>query len=162
MAKRLEDNGKQDLIDELGITPRRLNQLIQMGVIDAGGDEVFDLAINTRRYHAYKDGDREYVFAELTAAAHAFDDGMRRLQAEPDMKKRRALAERDGIGAHIGRLDAAYRLGNSMQEEHRQPLLARYCNQEVGKAASAFFAAIGVVVSDDAPNRRERRRAARG
>jgi hypothetical protein len=168
MATKLERNGKLDLITELSLTQRRVDQLIEVGVLVAGHDEKFDVEWNVRRYRAYRADDREYVISELTEAAEKFEDGMRRLKAEPDMTKRRKLADRDNIGAQIGRLDAAYRLGNAMSEEGRRPLLSRYTGQEVGKAISAYFGTLGMVINDDTslsdanpPNRHDRRRARR-
>lgn len=168
MATKLERNGKLELIAELGLSHRRVDQLIDIGVLIAGFDEVFHLDLNVRRYRAYRDKDREYVVGELEDAARKFDDGMRRLKAEPDMAKRRKLAERDDTGAQIGRLDAAFRLGNAISEEASRPLLNRYTGREVANAMSAYFGILGMVIDDDlslkdeAPkNRRERRRAGR-
>lgn len=161
---KLQENGKRELIDRLALTERRVNQLVDSGVIVESGDGTFDVERNLRRYRAYRDGDFEYVAGELASASDRFSDGIRRLQAEPDMEKRRTLEERDPIGPQIGRLDAAFRLGNAMSREHSRPLLDEYTGRKIGDCFNLYLQTLGMtfVGDEEMPkNRRERRRADR-
>lgn len=157
---KLERTGKLALVDRIGLTRRRVDQLIDLGVLIAGCDEGFDLVLNERRYRAFRDIDREYVAAELNAATDSLQDGLRRLRATPDIEKRRKIAKRDKIGAQIGRIDAAFRLGNSMTSEESRPLIAMATDRAVGDAISEFFDLLHFTyVGDDDRNTKTRARA---
>lgn len=149
MTTKLERNGKLELIERLGLTQRRIDQLIEAGVLIEGHDGNFDVDWNSRRYRAYRDTDRDYVAAELNAAGDALNDGLRKLRAEPGVAKRRKIAERDRIGAQIGKMDAAYRLGNAMAPDGHRKVLNVVTNLAVGEAISEYFSLLGMSISDD-------------
>jgi hypothetical protein len=149
MAK-LDDNGKRDLIEALRLTHRRIDQLIDLGVLVAGGDEKFDVERNIERYRAYKDRDFDYVERELKQATYALEDGLRLLRSEKNVQKRRELQERHKIGANIGRLDGAFRLGNALASEGQRPLLSQHTSRTVGDAINELFSLLGMEIDASA------------
>lgn len=160
---KLDENGKRELVDRLALSERRVNQLIETGVIVESGDGTFDVETNRRRYQAFKDEDREYVISELSAASERFVAGIRRLEAEPDMTKRRAIEKRDPVGPEIGKMDGAYRLGNAISEQGHRPLLAMFTGRNVGDMFNLYCQTLGLTfIGDDVkPNRHARRAAGR-
>ena len=146
---KLAENGKQAMIDEIGLTQRRVDQLIEHGVLVAGGDNVFDFELNLRRYRAYKARDFDYVARELGEASAALEVGLKVLRAETNLKKRRQIEKREAFGANVGRLDRAFLLGNAMAPEGHRPLLSIVTNQAVGAMIGEYCELLGVEINDD-------------
>jgi hypothetical protein len=71
------------------------------------------------------------------------------LRAEKSLRRRRKLEEKNRVGAQIGRLDAAYRLGNAIAPEGQRELLNAFAGREIGDAVSAYLDLLGMIYVGD-------------
>lgn len=159
-----EFGDKLELAKYLEISRRHVDRLIDDGVLIADPDCRFDLERNQRRHNAFKNHDTAFVDFELRTSVEALTEGMRELRGISSMAKRRKAAERLKVGHNIGRLDAAFQLGNAMASEGHRPLLADYCGRVVGEAIGEYFDLLGIEMGaepDTAPSRKRGRRARR-
>jgi len=154
---------KLELAKYLEISRRHVDRLVDDGVLIADPDDRFDLERNQRRHDAFKNHDIAFVDFELRASVEALTEGMRELRGISNISKRRKTAERLKVGHNIGRLDAAFQLGNAMASEGHRPLLRDYCGRVVGEAVGEYFDLLGIEMQaeHDTPAPRKRGRRAR-
>jgi hypothetical protein len=75
---------------------------------------------------------------QLEADFKAFDDGFAKLEAEPDLERRRALNEKLGVGKMIGALDRLLKEQNAAAGEE-DSCVSFVCDHMVGGMISNFL-----------------------
>jgi hypothetical protein len=151
----MEFGGKNELEARLQLGRRQIDRLEALGVLIAGSDERFDLALNERRYRAFMGRDADYVARQIDKAVEDFQAGMAELAAEPDLHKRRKLAETLKAGSAIGQLDAAMRLGNAISSEAQRPLLGIVTRGEIARLLATYLDLLEFEYAEDSADRRK-------
>jgi hypothetical protein len=128
---------QRTLADALRLTPRRIQQLEDRGVVVRHPEGDYDLDLNRRHYRWFHDRDTPRVNAEIEQSVECVDQMLARIRGEPDIAERRRLAEE--YGPAIGRFGYAMRLSISMAPEHARRLLEAHTNMVVGRAISELF-----------------------
>jgi hypothetical protein len=122
-----DDSGtKQDLAERLRLTRRRVDQLIDAGVLYARADKSFDIAANAERYRAFQRKDVEWIAEELERLAASINAALKQMRATSSALKRRKIARE--VGPLIPQLDAALRVGNAIAPTGQRDLLNDYAN----------------------------------
>lgn len=153
MPTKSERNGKNELVDRLGLTPRRIEQLVNDGVIIANSQGQFDLDENLNRYRVFKQKDLGWLSRQMTRNADDLRTGFQKLYDANSVAQRRALGPQ--VGPLIGETDDLMRLGAAISVEGKRPLLNHFTNMTIGALLSEYFALLGYEIADDeAPPRR--------
>ena len=71
----------------------------------------------------------------------ALRERFERLEAEPDLAKRREMAKE--IGPYIGALDSAFERANATRSDGERPLLERHRDFMMGQLIGSFLALAG-------------------
>ena len=81
------------------------------------------------------------VIGEIERLDQALREGFERLEAEPDLAKRREMAKE--IGPYIGALDSAFERANATRSDGERPLLERHRDFMMGQLIGSFLALAG-------------------
>lgn len=119
-----------EIATALGLTTRRVGQLVEAGVILPGDDGRADPEVSRSRYQTFARRD-VHELAELTAEAERA--GLAAAKAAERLNERATLADAKRAAKLAADFDAAGKLLEACQPEHRRPILRHARESVVGE-----------------------------